>query len=250
MYIRTKEEALEAVSEVLALPERREQIIQSTVAIMRCLEAEARRFLADCQSMLIEDGLEGLKRKRRELLDQLQETEVIVVIDPEEDQQFEAVAAAFDALRFSELVLEVFPELRRRYPNWRVARAVGGNEQAVREALIQGIRLQGSARSTDLAPAMDDLVRYIDRSVPDWVASAPILEALCAEAVAPAAISEEAKGHADDPALVFAVIAMSDDRARAVLDRLASDRDEALQYVDEIRKRLSFLQELQQRADK
>ena len=81
MYIRTQQEALDAVAALLALSERREQIIQSTVAIMKCVESEPRHFLADCQALLLEDGLEGLKRKRREIFDQLHEQEVVAVLE-------------------------------------------------------------------------------------------------------------------------------------------------------------------------
>ena len=52
MYIRTREEALSAVAEILDLPQRRDQIVQSTVKIMLCLEAEPRSFLGDCQALI------------------------------------------------------------------------------------------------------------------------------------------------------------------------------------------------------
>src|SRR5688572_6547586 len=86
MYIRTKEEALDAVAEVLDLPERRDQIIQSTVKIMLCLDAEPRAFMGDCQALLIEGGLDAMRSKRRELLDSLENLPV-AIMDAEEDEE-------------------------------------------------------------------------------------------------------------------------------------------------------------------
>jgi hypothetical protein len=56
IYIRSKAEALDAVAAVLALPERRQQIVQLTVRVAMCLDPEARRFLADCQAGLRRRG--------------------------------------------------------------------------------------------------------------------------------------------------------------------------------------------------
>src|SRR5947207_799868 len=110
MYIRTTDEALENLAEILDLPERRDQIIQSTIRIMLCLEVEPRLFLADCQALLIEGGLENL-RERRRLAVEAAEDVTIGVIDESEDQLFEAVASALDALRFAGAVRQVFPAI-------------------------------------------------------------------------------------------------------------------------------------------
>ena len=111
MYIRTREEALESLAEILDLPDRREQIIQSTVRIMLCLEVEPRLLLADCQALLLEGGLDALAARRRDLVEAAEDLP-IGVLDPAEDHLFEEVAAALDALRFTEAVRQVFPGLR------------------------------------------------------------------------------------------------------------------------------------------
>src|SRR5579862_2770136 len=111
MYIRNQGDALHALAQILAMPERREQIVQVTVKIMLCLDAEPRTLLCDCQSLLIEDGLDALRLKRREALEH-QESIPVVILDPEGDRLFEAAATALDALRLTEVVRNVFPDLR------------------------------------------------------------------------------------------------------------------------------------------
>ena len=98
MYLRSREDALDAVAEILNLPERCDQLVQATVKIMLCLEVEPRLFLADCQALLVEGGLEALRRKRHDLLESLENCP-LVVLDPVEDRlfdqrdRFDAVAA-------------------------------------------------------------------------------------------------------------------------------------------------------------
>src|SRR5260221_13328875 len=89
MYIRNQDEAMQALAEILEIPERREQIIQSTVRIMLCLDVEPRLFLADCQALLIEGGLEALRSRRRDAAESLQDLP-IGVMDPEGDRLFYA----------------------------------------------------------------------------------------------------------------------------------------------------------------
>src|SRR6185295_771792 len=110
MYIRTHQDALRNLAEILDLPERRDRIIQSTVRIMLCLEVEPRLFLADCQALLIEGGLETLRARRRDAVEAAEDLP-IVVLDPAEDQLFEEIASALDALRFTDVVRQVFPAL-------------------------------------------------------------------------------------------------------------------------------------------
>src|SRR5688500_88806 len=119
MYIRTKEDALENLAEILQIPERRDQIIQSTVRIMLCLEVEPRILLADCQALLIEGGLETLRSRRRDAVEAAEDLPV-VVLDEVEDRLFEEVASALDALRFTEVVRQVFPGIRA--DRWQIGR--------------------------------------------------------------------------------------------------------------------------------
>src|SRR5262245_53159671 len=143
VYIRSREDALDHLAKILDLPERRDQIIQSTIRIMLCLEVEPRLFLADCQALLIEGGLETLRARRREAVEALEDLP-IVVLDPVEDQLFEEVASALDALRFTEVVRQVFPDIRGE--RWQIARAILLYESGVREQVSAAVRSRGDER--------------------------------------------------------------------------------------------------------
>src|SRR3982751_1715043 len=132
MYIRHQGDALHALAQILDLPERRQQIVQCTIKIMLCLDAEPRALLTDCQALLIEDGLEALRRKRRDVLEH-HEAIPILILDPEGDRLFEAAATALDALRLTEVVRQVFPDLR--HERWIVARALLEHETDIRAQL-------------------------------------------------------------------------------------------------------------------
>src|SRR6185503_17958003 len=134
IYIRNKAEALDAVAAVLALPERRQQIVQLTVRVAMCLDAEARSFLADCQAGLIEGGLDYMRKRRHDLLAARQEEgpEAIVIVDSSEDQLLEQVGMALDALRLSEIVRQVFPAVREKHAPWEIARAFLAGEEELR----------------------------------------------------------------------------------------------------------------------
>jgi hypothetical protein len=249
MYIHNKEEALEALAAILALPERRTQIIQMSVKIMVCLDPEPRKFLVDCMATLIENGLEYMRQKRKEALEALQKDAptAVIIVDSNRDDMLEAVGGAVDALRMANVAMEVFKDLRRQFPPWRVARAVIADEQKVRDAMIQGVRLQGNARSADLAPAYQEFMQLLEQTAPDWQESTPAIEALINDALLTPFRGEEDQGLADDPEVIFGIVAMSDERARLVLELLATERAEAQEYVTEVRKRLDVLQELQER---
>src|SRR5262245_28491558 len=107
MMIRSKDEAMDALSAVLALTERREQIIQITVHVAMCLDPDARRFLMDSQAGLIEGGLEYMRRKRQEMVEvapPAEGGEPILIVDSSTDQLLEAVGSSMDALRLSDVV--------------------------------------------------------------------------------------------------------------------------------------------------
>ncbi|GEM_PF-1641936 len=223
MYIRTREDALDAVAEILELPERRSQIIRSTVSIMQCLDADPRDFLADCQVMVITGGLDALRQKRRELFDQLEDNDLVVVIDPEENAEFEAIASAFDALRLSDVVREVFPALTTRYQPWEVARALIGSEASVQGQIIAALK----SRSGDPA-AYEEALRGIEALVvshlPEWRSRAEEMRRACLAVVKEDGLTDRAEA-ATEAEMLFSVIAASDTRALPLVERL--DRDPA-----------------------
>ncbi len=246
MYLRTKEDALDALSAILALPERRQQIIQMSVKIMACLDPEPRRFLADCLDTLIHDGLDYMRRKRQEAFSELQQNSptAYVIVDSSRDDLMEQVGSALDALRMAGVALDVFPELRGRIPAWRIARAILLQEANVRDAMVRGVRSQD-----DPAPH-EDALRIIEECAPAWAESAAAIRAICSDAVLTPYRGADLRGLADDDEVLFTVLAVADDRAKLVLDLLAGDRAGALEYVAEVRRRIDFLQELEEKTSR
>jgi hypothetical protein len=234
IYIRNKAEALDAVASVLALPERRQQIVQLTVRVAMCLDSEARSFLADCQAGLVEGGLEYMRKRRHEMLAAQQEDapEAIVIVDSSEDQLLEQVGMALDALRLSEIVRQVFPSVRERHAAWEIARAFLAEEEVVRQVMIEAVRAHGSGNSAVYERDRAEIERRIVAAGPTWMSTLPTLQQACEE-VAPG-----------DPHLLSAV-AVDDMRARLVTDLLANSREEALEYLRTVKARIDTLHRLE-----
>ncbi len=235
IYIRNRAEALDAVASVLALPERRQQIVQITVRIAMCLDAEARHFLADCQAGLIESGLEYMRRRRHEILSAMQEEakEAIVIVDSAEDQLLEAVGMALDALRLAEIPRQVFPGLRDQHPVFEFARAILADEAAMRQLAIDAVRAHGSANSALYDQLRKELLQRLETVRPAFGAALPTLEAACREANPAGA----------EPLL--SVIAVDDIRSNLVIELLANDRAEALEYLRGVQQRIDTLIDLE-----
>lgn len=220
---------------VLALPERRQQIIQVTVRLAMCLDPEARNFLADCQAGLIESGLEYMRRRRHEILSAMQDEakEAIVIIDSAEDQLLEQAGLALDALRLAEIPRQVFPDLRSSHPSYEVARAILADEGAMRQLAIDAVRAHGAGDGALFERLRKDLRARLEAARPSWSGAAPTIQAACVEA------------NPGDATPLFAVIAVDDLRARLVLDLLATNRAEALDYLRMVQQRIDTLLELE-----
>ena len=234
MYIRSKAEALDAVASVLALPERRQQIVQLTVRVAMCLDPAARVFLADCQAGLIEGGLESMRKRRHELLaaQQQEAPEAIVIVDSSEDQLLEQVGMALDAMRLSEIVRQAFPMIRERHAGWEIARAFLADEEELRKVVIEAVRAHGAGNSVVYERDRAEIERRIVAVTPPWAAALPTLEAACRE-IAP-----------EDPHLLGAV-AVDDIRAGLVINLLAGSRSEALEYLRSVKTRIDQLHALE-----
>ena len=236
-YIRSKAEALDAVASVLALPERRQQIVQLTVRVAMCLDPAARSFLADCQSGLIEGGLDYMRKRRHDLLatQQQEAPEAIVIVDSSEDQLLEQVGLALDALRLSEIVRQAFPMIRERHAAWEIARAFLADEEELRKVVIEAVRAHGAGNSVVYERDRAEIERRIVAVTPGWAASLPTLQAACDE-VAP-----------QDPHLL-AAIAVDDIRANLVVTLLAGSRAEALDYLRSVKTRVDQIHALEKEA--
>jgi hypothetical protein len=163
-FLRTVEDAIDAVAAILELPSQRERLIQSTVKIMMCAHPEAREFMADSQALLIEGGLEAMALKRREMIEALEGETAIVVLN-EDDGLIDSVGASLDALRLSDVAFRVFPELRRGCEPWRVARALRAEELRFEELVTQGIRRRGGE---GYRQAQQNLEKLIHAGRPSW----------------------------------------------------------------------------------
>jgi hypothetical protein len=237
IYIRSKAEALDAVASVLALPERRQQIVQLTVRIAMCLDPAARSFLADCQAGLIEGGLEHMRKRRHEQMaaQQQEAPEAIVIVDSSEDQLLEQVGMALDALRLSEIVRQAFPVVRERHAGWEIARAFIADEEELRKVVIEAVRAHGAGNSVVYERDRAEIERRIVAQTPTWMSALPTLQAACDE-VSP-----------QDPHLL-AAIGVDDMRATLVVNLLAGSRTEALDYLRTVKQRIDQIHELERES--
>jgi hypothetical protein len=220
------EEALDAMSSILDLEERRDQILQSTVKIMLCLNSEARTFMGDCQALLVQGGLEALRQRRRDLIDSLEAP--IAVLDPEEDQAFDSIASAMDALRLSEVAFQVMPDLGRSQSRWRIARALLGKEAQFEEELTRAIRSRGNPAEFDKArQAIQIMIQGCD---PPWSSRAGAIRSACrdvlreGERVSP----ERLEGETDT---LFALFVTADERALPLLEAIDRDPGGAIDLI-------------------
>jgi len=217
MYIRTREDAIENLAQILELPDRRDQIIQSTVRIMLCLEVEPRLFLADCQALLIEGGLDAL-RDRRRLLVEAAENLPIGFIDESEDRLFEDVASALDALRFVEAVRQVFPGLRA--DRWQIARLILLYESGVREQMAEAVLGHGDpARADRGREALETMIAALR---PAWSDRLGAIRSACLETLKGVDGIDADRLH-EEAETLFELFAMSNDRAPELLQALDAD---------------------------
>jgi hypothetical protein len=225
MYIRHQGDALDALAQILDLPERRQQIVQCTIKIMLCLDAEPRAFLGDCQALLIEGGLDALRRKRHESLE-AQDTVPILILDPEGDRLFEAAASALDALRLTEVVRQIFPDLR--HERWIVARALLSHESDVQAQLSAAIKARGQKDVLRCARGSVDSILAAQH--PAWADRAGTLRAACLDVLRGARLTDPDCLH-EEADLLFELFALSDERASGLLDAIDRNPEEAVAQV-------------------
>jgi len=238
MYIRHQGDALDALAQILDLPERRQQIVQCTIKIMLCLDAEPRSLLTDCQALLIEDGLEALRRRRRDVLEH-QESIPIVILDPDGDRLFEAAATALDALRLTEVVRQVFPELR--HERWVLARALLAHEAEIRAQLSAAIKARGQGDVLRCARASVESI--LAGSHPTWNDRAGTLRAACLDVLRGARLADPDGLHVEAD-LLFELFAISDERAAGLLVALDQVPEDAVRQIARLYEALDAVRSL------
>lgn len=243
-YLRTLDEAIDAIAEILELPEQRDRIIQCTVRIMMCLHPEPREFLADGQAMLIEGGLEALAKKRREMVEALEDETTVAVLNPEEDGLFDSVGAALDALRLSDVAFRVFPALRRGgLEPWRLARALRRDEKAFDDLVSQGIRRRGSDGHR---VAQESLEKLVFSESPAWAPRAADLREACRRFLdGPPRLSDTPVSDAE---LLFSLFAADDARAAELLEALEQGPEAGREPVQRTFECLTALRALDEKA--
>jgi hypothetical protein len=248
MYIRSKEEALGVMARILELPARPAQIVESTVQVALCMTSDARDFMLDVQAAVIGGGLEALKKRREEALAKLTETKIrrrAPGVDVRKDPVLDQIGLALDLLKMVEVVVEVFPALVPGHPKWEVARFIHENESYVREAVEAGLRRRGRPEHADLERKV---LARIEEKKPWWPEWAESIRQACAHYVKTLAKAGEVHPRANDPELLFAVICMSEERAREVLDRMARTSAELEACLAGIRARLDLVLTAQEEA--
>lgn len=225
MYVRTQEEALDALAQILSLPDPREQLVQSTVKIMLCLEVEPRQLLADCQVLLLEGGLETLRLRRREAWVGSGGLSTRGV-DPREEVLFDDIGLALDALRLALTVRQVFPDLR--YERWQIARALLGAEGALRQAIAGAVRTRGNpTERAEHRQAAEEAILSLHRV---WMDRVGAIRTACLDTLKINAPVDVEQLH-EEADLVFALFATSDERVVALLDAVDRDPAEAARQI-------------------
>jgi len=240
MYIRSREDALENLAEILDLPDRRDQIIQSTVRIMLCLEVEPRLFLADCQALLIEGGLENLRARRRDAVEAAEDIP-IVVDDPEEDRLFEEVASTLDALRFTDVVRQVFPGIRAE--RWQIARALLLYESGVREQVSAAVKCRGEAAC--VAAAREAVERMVVALRPAWSDRIGAIRSACLEVLKRSEPTDPDRLH-EEAETLFELFTASDRRAPELLEAIDADAAQVDEQITRVRDIAAAVRKLQE----
>jgi hypothetical protein len=240
MYIRSKAEAMDAMGAILELPGRPAQIIQATVKVALCLDIDARAFLVDVQAALIEGGLEALKKRREAALAHLSETKIrrrAPGIDVKKDVLLDEIGAAIDLLKMVKILTEVFPAAGLRHPQWELARFIHENQGYVREAIEAGLRRRGKPEHAALEAKV---IAKIEEKKPWWPEWADSIKQACGHYVH--TLSKEGEVHpgANDPETLFYIIAMSEERAREVLRRMAGTSTDLQDYLSGLRTRINL----------
>jgi len=192
---------------------------------MLCLDAEPRMFLTDCQALLIEGGLDALRRKRQETL-QAHDSVPILILDPEGDRLFEAAGTALDALRLTDVVRRVFPNLR--HERWIIARALIADESEIQAHLSAAIKARGQKDVVRCALASVDSI--LASHHPAWGDRAGTIRAACVDVLKGAELADPDCLH-EEADLLFELFALSDERSTELLEALDRSPEEAVRLI-------------------
>jgi len=239
---------MEALSAILGLPGRPQQIVEATVKVALCLDPGARSFMLDVQAAIIEGGLEALRRRREEAMAKLTETKIrrrAPGIDVQKDPLLRELGSALDLLKMVAILADVFPGIVPRHPQWEIARFIHENQSYTREVIEAGLRRRGKPEHAALEKK---LLERIEEKKPWWPEWAESIRQACVHYMKDLSRLSEAHPSANDPELLFNFIAMSEERAREALHRMTTTGSALLEYLADVRLRISLILTAQEEA--
>jgi hypothetical protein len=248
MYIRSRDEAMGAMSAILEIPGRPQQIVQATVQVAMCLDPDARSFMLDVQAAILSGGLDALRKRREEAMAKLTETKIrrrAPGLDVQKDTLLHEVGTALDLLRMAQILVDVFPGVGAKHPRWEVARFIHENQSYTREVVEAGLRRRGKPEH---APLEKKVLERIEEKKPWWPEWAESIRQACLHYMKELSKRGDAHPSANDPELLFTFIAMSEERARGTLNRMATTGSALLEYLGEVRLRMNLILTAQQEA--
>jgi hypothetical protein len=248
MYIRSREEAMGAMSAILELSGRPQQIVEATVKVALCLDPDARSFMLDVQATIIEGGLDALRKRREEAMAKLTETKIrrrAPGVDVKKDPLLHEVGTALDLFRMVQILADVFPGVAAKHPKWEIARFIHENQSYTREAIEAGLRRRGKPEHATLE---GKVLERIEEKKPWWPEWAESIRQACGHYMKELAKRGDAHPSANDPELLFNFIVMSEERARETLNRMATTGSALVEYLADVRLRVSLILTAQQEA--
>jgi len=186
MVIRTREDALKALSEVLHL-DHRQQIVQITVKLAQCLTPESRQVLFRAQEGMVAGTLQSRLKARGkpgQAPASANLTEFIAkesVPPPEVDDSApiddtrvtDEIGLALEALKTAAVAFDVYPSLVGKFARWEVARAAAHFGEDFQKLIAAGTEPHTAGE------ALRKLTSVVTRFRPWWHAQVPVIAQAC-----------------------------------------------------------------------
>ena len=141
------------------------------------------------------------------------------------------------------ILSEVFPAVARKHPRWEIARFIHENESYTREAVEAGLRRRDRPEHATLEAKV---LEKMDEKKPWWPEWAESIRQACIHYMKELVKRGDAHPGANDPELLFNFVAMSEERARGALNRMAATGSALLDYLADVRLRISLILTAQQ----
>lgn len=210
MAIRTREEALRALEEILRLG-RAQQIVRLTARLAECSTREARQVLLKAQEGIVQGNLSARSAisrakspdSRPRIKLHAEEKAKAAEAEQEDAKLQEEILAALEALKVAVVAFDLFPAMAAKFARWEAARAARAHPDRLR-------RVIRAATDPDTArEAEEKLARTIQEMRPWWHDQCTALEEACVRTVK----AESDPRWRAGPTTLMDVIAVNDLRA-------------------------------------